>query len=424
LYKPYKRPAEFSEGSGSGQTARTLLEDNKQLVVQKQQRKALERQRSREFVDRLFADDRLANEADKAKQVSRSSAQRGLAQYYKAKIAQKEADKKGSYKAKLDIGGGDLHFPFVEGETICQNRQAEAARMREEMRGFLKKQREDFPPRMDPLMLDTEVEYHHQYPLMPAQSQSARGPRSRSTQPTPTLGSASARGPPEAPATARGPASAGGSAGETGEDGDEDAPHLSRYPRFLSRAREHMSRRIHDAHVRKALEDKVAQTKSELEALTRRRQQEAVEWEEGLVVNDALRFDGVNAKSEEKKRNAEFVQAQIKERKAMVAAQVQKRRAEPAGYWGPEEKGGLDPDIFRRNANEIIQQMEVNQNRRLESRHRKLDQERMMVDNSVAEMSSDRAKEQAKVVQHKQILTSTWDSQKKIREVMKRIEKL
>ena len=47
----------------------------------------------------------------------------------------------------------------------------------------------------------------------------------------------------------------------------------------------------------------------------------------------------------------------------------------PAGYWGPEEKDAGGAHIHIAMTNDIIKQMEVNQNRRLESRGRRLRQE-------------------------------------------------
>lgn len=133
LYRQTRRPADLTQHS-----AREMLEENKHLVSEKQERKALARKNSRDFVEKLLSDDRMVNEADKAKDIGRRTAQRGLAQYYKAKIAEKEAEKSQAYQSKLDSGVAIQFFPFIEGETINQNRQAEASKMRDEMRGFAK----------------------------------------------------------------------------------------------------------------------------------------------------------------------------------------------------------------------------------------------------------------------------------------------
>jgi hypothetical protein len=422
LYRMKRRPAERIRGEGAPQTARALLEENKQLVLEKQQRKALARKNSREFVEKLLADDRMVNEADKAKDIGRRTAQQGLAQYYKAKIAEKEAEKASSYSTKRESGVAIQFFPFVEGETIVHNRKVEAARMRDEMRGFLKQQREAQPPRLDSLMADQDPEYHHHYPLMPVQSQTARSSSSR-------------RPPQKMDPDLAAPGSTGFVPGTLDSDeveGDtQDLPrsarttsHLSRYPKFLTRAREHMSRRIHDAHVRKTLEDHVERTKAELEELTQRRQTEARTEEEGMMVNDALRYDSSRVNNAERKKNAEYLLLQVEERRDKKKSEVQARRAEPVGYYGPDEKTLPDANLQRLHCSDLIKQMEVNQHRRLDSRMRRLDQERVVVDNSVTEMSNDRQKEKEKLWQHKEILTTTWDSQRKIREVMSRIDAL
>merc|ERR1711920_841329 len=113
-------------------------------------------------------------------------------------------------------------------------RDEKCAKQREEMRGFLEKQRELKPPRMDTLLAETAVDNRLAYPS----ASSSTGTRADHHSLVDSL------------------------------DADDDvAPHMARYPRFLSRAREHMSRRLHDVHVRKALEDKVQQTKTELAKL-------------------------------------------------------------------------------------------------------------------------------------------------------------
>jgi hypothetical protein len=413
LYRNSRRPAEHYKGNGAPQSARALFEENKELVLQKQQRKALARKNSRDFVDKILASDRVTIEADKARNIGRRTAQRGLAQYYKAKIAEKEDLKAGSYQSKLDHGPGIQYFPFVEGETISQNRQVEAGKMRDEMRSFLQRQREQHPPRVDSLMADSDPEYYHRYPLMPVQPLSAR--------------SSSSRKPPsgakefDTSLLRSAQPSSGEGAGSYSARGTDN---LDRYPRFLTRAREHMSRRIHDAHVRKALEDKVERTKQELEEMTRKKSDQAQSLDEGMMVNDALRYDTGVVNAAERKKNAAFLQTQAEDKRIKKLQEVQERRAECAGYWGPDEKDFPDSDLQRHHCGDLIRQMQVNQHRRLDSRSRRLDQERVMIDNSVAEMSADRAKEREKLAQHRQILITTWDSQRKIRQVMDRIDAL
>jgi len=421
LTKQTRRPAGHSSQQG---TNKKLLQENKQLVLDKQHRKALDRKNSRELIESQLADGRMATEAEKAKVIGRRTAKSALSQYYKAKIAEKETStsKMAELQAKLDKGVDIQFFPFVEGETISQHRKASAAKMRDEMRDFLQKQHEENPPRADALMLDADVEYQHRYPLMPVCSVSARAPR----QPLDSLsdlcvaqqrhGSASARGCGSASARS----SREGSCGDAGQTG----PHLARYPKFLSRAREHMSRRVHDSHVRKALEDKVERTKAELEELNQKRHAEAQDWEDGLMVNDALRYDGSRLKAAENHKNATHLLQQAEERRQHKKRELEANRAEPAGYWGPDDKDLHDPDALRQLASGLIQQMEAKQNRKLDSRCRRLKQEQVVVDNSLAEMSSDRAKENEKLVQHRAILTTTWESQQQLQKVKKRIDKL
>merc|ERR1712178_193441 len=193
-------------------------------------------------------------------------------------------------------------------------------------------------------------------------------------------------------------------------------------PRFLKRPSEHMSRRTQDDHVRKALEDKVQRTKDELEQLTRERQLEAQAWEEGMMVNDALRYDATQSKVLDRQKNAEFLKQQIEERKKKDEREKKERRSQIPGYWGPEDKECPDSFDHVKHTSQLIKQMEVNQHRRLDSRNRRIEQERRLVDNSLAEISQDRDAERLKLQLHREVLVTTWDSQRKIREVMNRIE--
>jgi len=143
-----------------------------------------------------------------------------------------------------------------------------------------------------------------------------------------------------------------------------------------------------------------------------------------LLVNDALRYDGARVKVEERARNATYLKKQVQDRRDKEEREKKDRRAEPAGYYGPEEKGMTDVGTLRQNCQHLIQQMEVNQMRRLDSRSRRLAEEKQVIENSIADMSLDRVKEREKLLEHKDILKTTWESQRKIRQVKERIEKL
>lgn len=387
---------EQARSSNGPQTARALLEENKILINEKQERKALEKKNSREFVAALLAQDQMTIESDKAREIGRRGAKQELARYYKAKIAEKETKKSNEYSEKVQSGVEIQYFPFVEGENITKSRENHLAKMREEMRGFLQKQREDHPPRMDSLLADTNMQHAFEY----------------KTQPVATSGRQDL-----------GILPGGGEGGGT-LAGDEVAPHMARYPRFLSRAREHMSRRLHDVHVRKALEDKVLQTKNELERLASKRGGEQSQWEDGMLVNDALRYDRSQSKAADRKRNAQFLEQQITDRKSITDKDKQDRNGETAGYWGPEEKERQGPEVNTQHCVDLINQMEVNQHRRLDSRNRRLRQERRLIDNACAEMSEDRHRERHKFMQHREVLTTTWKSQQKIKQAISTVEGL
>eukprot|EP00448_Togula_jolla_P007845 CAMPEP_0170615756 /NCGR_PEP_ID=MMETSP0224-20130122/25510_1 /TAXON_ID=285029 /ORGANISM="Togula jolla, Strain CCCM 725" /LENGTH=421 /DNA_ID=CAMNT_0010941515 /DNA_START=48 /DNA_END=1313 /DNA_ORIENTATION=- len=389
LQQRFSKKFNRSSANNAPQTARTLLEENQYLIEEKKARKAIDRKNSHEFNESLLAKDRLTTENDKVREINRRRKQNELAMYYKAKISEKEAQKASEYHKKVESGVELQYFPFVEGEHITKNREAQSMKMREEMRGFLRRQREERPPRaMDSLQADTQRDPHQLYPIMGSSCPSHSGRRAAaSCEPT-----------------------------RAENLSDNVAPHMARYPRFLSRATNHMSRRLTDGHVRKALEDKVKLTKAELEARLQKDQAEAAQVEDGMLVNDALRYDSLLSKAAERRRNAAFLENQIEERRRRDIMEVEEKRKEPAGYWGPEEKALQDSEQHRALCSDLVAQIEVNQHRRLDSRSRRLRQERRLVDNTMAEMSQDRVREQQKVVEQRQALKSTWQTQREIKE--------
>lgn len=376
-----------SGGERGPQTARGLLEENKRLIEEKQRKKAMARQSSREEFERLVVRDRLIAESDKAEELTRRKAHLDLAQSYKEKICSKEKEKAGAYSRKKETGVDIQYFPWVEGETIDRHREAKCTQLREEMREHMKKQREERPARADPLLLDTRPGHTILYPTGHGIAQEFVSPTSP-------------------------------------KQDDSVAPHMQKNPRFLSRAQEHMSRRLHDDHIRKTLEDKVTHSIAELEDRKRQRQAEVQQWEEGLMVTDALRYDRDQAKAAERKRNAEYLEKQMQEREAKLKGEVTEYRARDGGYWGPDEKELQTADLHRNHCLDLIKQMEVDQRRKLNSRQQRLRQEKRLVENCLGDMAQDRARQQVKVVQVREVLTETWKSQKKIQQAKKNIDSI
>jgi len=262
--------------------------------------------------------------------------------------------------------------------------------LKDEVRNFLATQRQSQPPRQDMLMQAVSHQYGHQYKANNAKS---------------------------APVSLETPNQ------EKIENGV--APHIGgKHPLFLTRNREHMSRRIKDGHVREAMKDKVELCKTQLEQLAMDRHQEARSHEEGLMINDALRYDNALIKASEREKNAEFLRGQINERKKRADMERKEQRKECAGYWGPEEKNLQAGDIHQDHCKHLIHQMEVDQQRRLDDKHRKLQQEKKIVENSMMEMAIDRHKACEKSLRHKKVLTQTWNNQTKIREAMRVVENI
>ncbi|CAE7693116.1 unnamed protein product, partial [Symbiodinium pilosum] len=365
-------------------SARELLEDNKQLILEKKEQKALARKNSRELVQKLIEEDRVRSEGIKATDQSKRSQQRELAQQYKAMIAQKEAQR-AAVKASAQKGQTISYFPFVEGETIAKGRAAKSAVLREEMQGFLRQQREKQPPRNDALIKDTRADNVLLYSIRPNGTVPAAKVDVEALETDMKLV-------------------------------DESGAHMARHPLFLTKSRDHMSRRLYDEHVRRALEDKVEQTKVELANLAKKRQEEVHMLEDSMLVADALRHDGTTAKADARRRHASFLKDQIEEQRQRRRAEKESKRYEAAGYWGPEDKPAQSVDTHRSHCQDLIKQMEVDQNRRLIDRSMRLRQEQQIVNNCIVQMEQDRELERQKVAQHRDVLVTTWQSQVQLRE--------
>lgn len=361
------------------QTARDLLVENQRISQEKRAAHTLEEQGSRDLIERLFERDKAIVERDRIQDKTRRDKHTALAQEYKNAIADRERAKQLEYGEKVASGRAHEFFPFVEGETVDRLREEQNNMLRGDLQNHLSKQREANPPRADPLLTSVDVNHRLLYPT-------------GGVLPEPNVGS-------------------------------QVAPHIcGAHPRFLTRGSAHMSRRLHDDHVRKALQDKVEVTKSELVESARKRQEEVEQMKVGLMINDALRHDNAVCKAQERQKNAHFVKTQMEERKLRAKQETKDQRKECAGYWGPEEKELQSGSVYEQHCSDLVKQMEVNQNRRLDSRHRRLQQERKLVDNSLAEMRQDREKDQWKQKQHKDVLTTTWESQVKIREAASHVE--
>jgi len=343
-------PKPTKGGRGSlPMSARELLEENKQLIEEKKEQKALARKNSREMVQKLIEEDRMKSEGIKATVQSKRSMLKDLAQQYKASITQKEEERAALKTSKK--GQPPSYFPFVEGERIAKGRAAKSAVLREEMQGFLQKQREMKPPRNDPLIQDTRVDNVLLYPVLPKA----------------TVQSFEAS-PPESGEVQHGDAVPD----EELKLVDETCPHMQRHPVFLTKARDHKSRRLYDDHVRRTLEEKVEQTKMELAQQAKKRKDELATLEDSMLVADALRHDGTTAKADARRRHAMFLKEQIEEQQMRKQMEKADKKRETAGYWGPEDKPTQSNATHRSHCHDLIKQMEVDQNRKVVDRSLRL----------------------------------------------------
>lgn len=392
-----KRFYDRSLGTRAPQTARNILEENKRLSQEKVKTKQLQRQLSKDTNELALATERRSTETEKAKDIHRLQTKRDLADHYRGKIFEKESEKANEYTRKVD-GGGDIQFfPFVEGEEIKKSRELQSEKMRQEMQSFLAQQRKQQTPRANG-MLEAFGGTRLLYPVAPGSVVPMEGKAPIALEPH----SARSEPPPQSH--------------------EEVAPHMQRHPRFLSRAREHMSRRLHDTHVRTVLEEKVRQTKEELQARKAILEAERRQVDEGLGVMDSLRNDKRQYTAAARKHHQEYLKHQIQEKNAFATSEQNEFRAQPAGYWGPDDKPPQHDEANQLLRKDLVKQIEVDVHRRADEKTRRLRLEKRLVDNCMAEMSQDREKDKHKYAQHRDVLVTTWESQQKIRNAMRVVE--
>merc|ERR1719359_13023 len=271
-----------------------------------------ERRHSKELVDEMLQRDQQNLESDRKKEQKRRDTQKALAQKYRTAILQKELAESQEYQKKQAEGTNEVFFPFTEGETVEQYRQAQSQMLKSELQAHLKEQSERQPVRDDALMASVSHKHHKNY-----NSDGSKGGKH-----------------PVVPAYM-----------------GAKAPH------FLSRGREHMTRRINDAHVSEAMDQKVEMIKTQLEQLAIDRHREATQHEEGLMINDALRYDNALQMAAERQKNAQYLKEQIAEREQRVKMERTQQRGESCGYWGPEEKNLQNPDAHEDHCKYLISQM-------------------------------------------------------------------
>eukprot|EP00933_Yihiella_yeosuensis_P009022 TRINITY_DN11478_c0_g1_i1.p1 TRINITY_DN11478_c0_g1~~TRINITY_DN11478_c0_g1_i1.p1 ORF type:complete len:497 (+),score=100.91 TRINITY_DN11478_c0_g1_i1:68-1558(+) len=388
---------------GGQSSHRENLETNKRLIEAKREQKLLARQDSREFVQRILEEDRIVLEGRKADALNRRKELSELANHYKETMERNTEAKKAAKKAS--VGSASIYFPYVEGENIVKKKEAEKSILQGELREFMQKQNVTNPARQDNEMRDNKKNTLD-YPIRPNPVPHGSTPpfiqTSSWTQELQDLDME-----PNDPHM---------------QLVDEKAAHLSKHPVFLTKAKEHMSRRLHDSHVRKALEEKVEQTKTELLHLANKRQSEALECQDGLLVGDALRYDSTAAKAEERRRHAQYLKQQIREREQREQKEKAARRDDQAGYWGPEDKPTVSSDAHKHHCADLIKQMKVDQIRKIIQKDERLKQEKQLIGNCYRQIEEDRIVEQQKRDQYREVLVTTWKSQQKIQEVKRTID--
>ncbi|CAK0843902.1 unnamed protein product [Prorocentrum cordatum] len=394
---PVRRPAAQARPAGAPQTARGLLEVNRALIEEKKEKKALQRQSSREEFERLLERNRATTESEKSRALTRRIAERELAQCYKSKIGEKEKTRTHAYSEKLANATSSEHWPFNEGETIDRVRGEKGRALQQEMRGYLQEQRRQHPPRaeFDPLVAHNPTKVPIiQYPVSPRQG-------------LPAI----AQPPLESQATSL--------HWDPGKDS-----HLSGHPRFLQRAAKPSGRRPQSdaaALAARTLEEKVAQTKRELEATSARLVAQQLDSQDSLMVNDALKYDKDRSKAAERRRNAEFQRRQMEEKQHKAMQEAAEAKGKCVGYWGPEEKPLQDSSVARVHCGELIQQMEVDHQRRNLQRGVSLREEKKILSNALQEMVKDRSMDQQRAREERSVLTTTWGNQRKILEAKRRV---
>lgn len=379
-----RKPKPNTQNASAGPyTARSLLEENQRLAALKSENKKLDRKASKELVDEMLNHDQQNEEYERKKQLKRRETHQALAQKYRAAIVKNELAQAEEYSKKQASGPGEVFFPFTEGETVERYRQAQNSMLRSDMQDYMREQSEKCPPRYDELMASVSHQHQHLY------------------------------------------AASGSNATSKPHGQPRVAPHIGgKHPLFLSRNRQHMSRRKNDSHVTQAMDDKVELFKTQIEQLAADKHKEVQQHEEGLMINDALRYDNALMKAVERKKTQEFLKAQIAERDARIEQEKKEQRAACCGYFGPEEKNLQQPEVHEDHCRTLISQMATDQHRRIDVKYHQLQEEKQIVNNTMHVMATDRAKAVEKAARQKEILTKSWKNQKKIRTAMETVERI
>lgn len=392
LSKRDKREAELVRNDPM--SARAVLQENKLLSQKRKADKGRERKDSLALVDRLLEKERQALDNERQKQLDRREQQAVLSKQYKERIIEKESVRENAYATKVAEQRSEAYFPFNEGEVVETYRAHANARLRAEMQEFTEAQRNALPPRSDKLLDSVRVDHNVLYPL---------APNARNVKAGEYLKETVAKPPAEGPAV---------------------VPYVCQdYPKFLTRARQYLSRRTETEHVKLAMAKEVDRTRENLERMAAERREDAREHEEGKAINESLRYDDDRAQQIARKQNAEYVHAQMTERETREASHARSLKEAPHGYWGPEEKIAVDKRTFQEQmCKDLVAQMAVNQNRKLDSRDRNLRQERCLVENAVADMLRERDRQVARAAKQKDALKRAWKNQVQMRTVRNNVE--
>lgn len=409
--KPTKRGPSLQDNV----IARRIAQDNQLMVQAKIDKEVDEKKKVKEREQNFLQKEMLKEKGEQTKNVGKKQEQRQLAEYYREMIKEKEEGRANQYQSKVQAGVAMNFFPFVDGERVKKDREVKSQEMNREMRSFLQRQREARPVRQDGVNPQLNRGHMVDYPSFPAPSTGR-----------PPTGSLSERGPPGTPrAAGEGRLGTAGSAlvrrpsGEAQASSQVDAP-----PRFEQRP-EGLPRQQDDTHVRRALEAKVQETKNELAVLNQRKQLEMQLWEEGLAVSDAIGADSSQQKAIAVRRHGEDLKLQIADRERRAEAEKEEKRSQVFGYWGPDSKESKargkkeDP----REITKFYQaQMKVNKERKALEKQLQHRQEKRIVENCLVQIAEERDREAEKERRQREVLVTTWHSQKKIKEIRNEVE--
>jgi len=339
-------------------SARAVLEENRIEAERVRAEKQRQKRSGRQETAELLREDQQAFGRHQEAQSKRKDMAVALAEHYREEIAARAARRKAA-KAPVEE---KRYFPFTDGERVEQQQREAKARRQAEMQACM----EELSPR-------------------PRRNPQARPPVA------PYVGEAAAK-PPQVHSF-------------------NDC-----YPKFLSKAEDHMTRRTDVQHVHRAMRAKMDETYSRLQGEFEQSKQQERQRNAGLALHDRLTGVGAADMLQERRKNAEVLRQQMEDKRQRLSDEKAAYRAHEHGYYGPPNKQKTDVLVVE-HKRMLKAQMQEQKSRLEDDREFDLKQDRILNANMLREMVSDHERSAKKVWKYRETLKRSWEQQLKMKGV-------